>query len=170
MKRGLTDLSIRHPWWIIGLAVVITAFFATQFSKITIDTDPENMLSENEPVRLFEHETKENFDLSDFIAVGVVNSQGAFNPTTLNRVYNITAEIEEIEGVVADDIMAPSTVDDIRQGEDGTLIVGPLMVDEIDSQAEADYILSRINSNPIFKGKLASEDGQVVALMIPLES
>ncbi|MBU8934341.1 MAG: MMPL family transporter [candidate division Zixibacteria bacterium] len=170
MKRGLTDFSINHPWWVIGLAVVVTAFFAAQFPNMTIDTDPENMLRDDEPVRIFEHETKDNFGLSDFIAVGIINEEGAFTPQTLNRVYNITLEIEDIEGVVADDIMAPSTVDDIKQGEDGSLIVAPLMEDEIKTQQEADYILARINDNPIFKGKLASEDGKAVAIMIPIES
>jgi hypothetical protein len=170
MMKGLTNLSIKHPWWVIGIAVVITAFFAAQFPKITIDTDPENMLAKDEPVRLFEHETKENFGLSDFIAVGVVRDGGAFNPQTLNRIYNITAEIEEIEGVVVDDIMAPSTVDDIKQGAGGGLIIGTLMEDEIETQAEADYILSRINDNPILRGKLASDDGRAVAIMVPIES
>ncbi|MCK4632336.1 MAG: RND transporter, partial [candidate division Zixibacteria bacterium] len=121
MKKGLTNFSINHPWWVIGLAVVITAFFAMQFPKITIDTDPENMLAADEPVRIFEHQTKDDFGLSDFIAVGVVSETGAFTPQTLNRIYNITAEIEDIDGVIAEDIMAPSTVDDIKQGDGGTM-------------------------------------------------
>jgi len=167
MKKGLTNFSIKYPWMVIGIAVLITAFFAFQFPKMTIDTDPENMLADDEPVRLFEHETKENFGLSDFIAVGIIHETGAFTPQTLNRVYSITAEIEDIEGVIADDIMAPSTVDDIKQGEGGSLIVQPLMGVEIETQEEADYILKRINDNPIFKGKIASEDGKAVAIMIP---
>ncbi len=170
MKKGLTSFSIDHPWWVIGLAVVITAFFAMQFPKITIDTDPENMLAADEPVRIFEHQTKEDFGLSDFIAVGVVRETGAFTPQTLNRIYNITAEIEDIDGVVADDIIAPSTVDDIKQGDGGAMVVAALMEDEIETQDQADYILSRINLNPILNGKLASEDGRAVAIMIPIES
>ncbi len=170
MKKGLTNFAINRPWWVIGLAVVITAFFAAQFPKITIDTDPENMLAEDAPVRLFEHQTRDDFGLSDFIAVGVVREDGAINPKTLNRIYNITAAIEDIEGVVVDDIMAPSTVDDIKQGAGGVLLVGPLMDDEIETQEEADYILSRINENPILRGKLASEDGRAVAIMVPIES
>jgi len=170
MAKGLTQFSIKHPWWMLSIAVVITAFFAAQFPNITIDTDPENMLAEDAPVRLFEHETKNNFGLSDFIAVGVVVEDGAFNPETLNRLYNITAEIEDIEGVIVEDIMAPSTVDDIRQGDGGSLVVGPLMEDEIETQAEAEYILGRINANPILRGKLASADGRAVAIMVPIES
>jgi predicted RND superfamily exporter protein len=107
MKKGLTEFSIKQPWIVIAITVAITAFFAAQFPKIKIDTDPENMLPANEHARVFDHETKETFDLSDFIAVGVVADNGAFHPDLLNRIYRITAEIEDIDGVIPDDILAP---------------------------------------------------------------
>ena len=113
MKKILTDLSIRHPWLVISIAVVITAIFAAQFPNITIDTDPENMLPADAPVRIFEHETKENFGLSDFIAMGVVNEAGSFNPQTLNKIYNITAEIEEIEGIIT---MTARSMENVKKG------------------------------------------------------
>ena len=73
MKKALTEFSINHPWIVIALVVVITVFFAFQLPKIKIDTDPENMLEANEPVRVFDHEVKEEFGIYDFIAVGVVD-------------------------------------------------------------------------------------------------
>lgn len=170
MKKFLTNLSIKHPWLTIGATVVITAFFAVQFPKVTIDTDPENMLPADEPVRLFDHQTKEDFELSDFIAVGVVVEEGAFSVDLLNRIYRITAEIEEIEGVIADDILAPSLVDDIHQGEGGSIVIETLMKDEIKDPQQAEYILNRIIQNPILRGKLASDDGKAIAIFVPIES
>ena len=170
MRKGMTEFAIKKPWIVIGIAVVITAFFAMQFPNIKIDTDPENMLPADEPARVFDHLTKEEFALHDFIAVGVVTEAGSFNPTILNRVYDIVEEIEEIDGVIVEDIMAPSTVDDIKQGSGGSLIIETLMEDKIETQAEADYILSRINSSPILRGKLASDDGRAIAVFVPIEA
>jgi hypothetical protein len=170
MKKGITEFSIRHPWIVIGIAVVITAFFAAQFPKIQIDTDPQNMLEVDEPTRLFHSFTKEEFALYDFIAVGVVNDQTVFTADHLNRIYAITSEIEEIEGVIIEDIMAPSTVDDIKQGAGGLLVIEPLMEEEIETDEEAQYMLSRILDNPILRGKLASDDGKALAIFIPIES
>ena len=170
MKTIFTEFSIRHPWWIIGITVIITAFFAYQFPKIKIDTDPENMLTVDEPARLFDHATKEDFALHDFIAVGVIAEEGAFTVDLLNSIFRITAGIEDIEGVIVDDILAPSTVDDIKQGEGGSLIIGTLMEDEVETQEQADYIFQRIKQNPILRGKLASDDGKAIALFIPIES
>lgn len=170
MKRFIEDFSINHPWAVIGAVVVITAFFAWQLPGIKIDTDPENMLRADEPARLFDHEVKEDFAISDFIAVGVVDEGGAFNKDLLTNIYAIVEEISEIDGVVADDILAPSTVDDISQGSDGVLTVSTLLEAPPESDAEAQHILERIRSNPMFKGKLASDDGKAIALFIPIES
>ena len=63
MKKSMTNFAINDPWWVIGIAVVITAFFAAQFPRIQIDTDPENMLAADPPVRVFEHEMKETSSL-----------------------------------------------------------------------------------------------------------
>lgn len=170
MKKGLIEFSIRRPWLVIILAVVVTAFFAAQFPKIKIDTDPLNMLDKNEPVRVFDVATKDAFALHDFIAVGLVNDKTAFTPDLLNRIYRITAEVEKIDGVIVDDILAPSTVDDIKQGPGGSLIIEPLMGGEISTQTEADNILERIKSNPVLRGKLASDDGKAIALFVPIQS
>ncbi|MBD3169946.1 MAG: MMPL family transporter [candidate division Zixibacteria bacterium] len=170
MRKAITEFSIKKPWIVIAIAVAITAFFAFQFPNIKIDTDPENMLEHDEPARVFHEEAKDIFSLSDFIAVGVVAEGGAFTPGLLNRIYDITAEIEEIDGVIVDDILAPSTVDDIKQGSGGSIIINTLMDEKIETQEEADYIFGRIMENPILKGKLASEDGKAIALFIPIES
>ncbi len=170
MKRGITEFSIKNPRLVLLLAVAITLFFALQFPGIKIDTDPENMLAKDEPIRLFHGMTKENFGLYDFIALGVVEEDGAFTPELLNRIYRITAEIEEIDGVIAEDILSPSTVDDIKQGAGGSLVIETLMRDEISTEDEAEYIFGRIIENPILRGKLASDDGKAIALFIPIES
>lgn len=169
MKKQITEFSIKRPWVVIALAVLVTAFFAMQFPKIKIDTDPENMLPSDERVRVFYQNVKADFALYDFIAVGVVAEDNAFTPDLLNRIYKITEEIEDIDGVITRDIMAPSTVDDIKQGGGG-LLIEPLMGDEIESQEEADYIYTRIVDNPILRGKLASEDGKAIAIFVPIES
>jgi len=170
MRKGITEFSIKHPWIVLSVAVLISVFFAIQFPKIKIDTDPQNMLEADEPTRLFHSATKEDFALSDFIAVGVVAEPTAFTADMLNRLYNITAEIEEIEGVIVEDIMAPSTIDDIKQGAGGALVIEPLMEEEIETDTDARYVFGRIMDNPIVRGKIASEDGKAIAIFVPLES
>jgi predicted RND superfamily exporter protein len=170
MKKILTEFSVNHPWLVIIGVLVITAFFGFQMPKIKIDTDPENMLKADEPVRLTDHQVKEEFSLYDFIAVGVVDENGAFNKELLSNTYQIIEEIKEIDGVIVDDILAPSTVDDIRQDAGGILTVSTLLQEPPDTDEKAQYILGRIKDNPILRGKLASDDGKAIAMFIPIEA
>jgi len=60
---------------------------------IKVDTDPENMLSAEEPVRLFHDQTKRQLDLSDIVVVGIVHNKdpnGVFNPASPARIYELT--------------------------------------------------------------------------------
>ena len=52
-------------------------------NPLKIDTDPENMLSSEEAVRVFHNEMKHAFSLYDMVVLGIVNDKhpdGVFNP------------------------------------------------------------------------------------------
>jgi len=169
MKKKFLNLSIRHPRWVLAIAAVITVAAGAQFPKVKIDTDPENMLPADEAARVHHEEIKETFELSDFLAIGVVHGDGVFQPSILDRVARLTAGLEDVEGVVFEDIIAPTEVDDIFATADGGLRVETLMVDVPQSREEGEAIHARILVNPLLRGKLASDDGQALALLVPLE-
>jgi predicted RND superfamily exporter protein len=106
MKRlALTNFSLKHPWLVLIMVVVAVILFGSQFPKVNFDNDPENMLSEDESVRVFHHETKEKYGLYDFVIVGIVNEtdpNGIFNVKTLQRVDRLTKQLLSL-----------------RQGDDG---------------------------------------------------
>ena len=97
MKRlAMTNFSIRHPWLVLVLVMAITVFFGAQFPKVHFDNDPENMLSKDEFVRVFHHETKKKFGLYDFVIVGIVNEEnpdGIFNVETLRHIDTLTRQL-----------------------------------------------------------------------------
>ncbi len=60
---------------------------------VTVDTDPENMLPSDEPVRIFHNKMKKRMDLHDMVVVGVANEHdpnGVFNPSSLKKIYELT--------------------------------------------------------------------------------
>ncbi len=92
----MTSFSIRFPWIVIGLALAITILFGTQFPKVSFDNDPENMLAEGEPVRVFHNKVKAQYNLYDFVIVGIVNEaheDGIFNVETLGKIDALTHEL-----------------------------------------------------------------------------
>lgn len=100
MRNHLLDLGLKRPWWIILVVLLGTIGFALQFPKVNFDNDPENMLAEDEPVRVFHNEIKHKYDLYDFVIVGIVNDDnphGVFNVATLNRIDKLTRELLHLQ-------------------------------------------------------------------------
>ncbi len=171
LLHRIVDWCLHNPKTIIGIYVLITIGFLTQFPSIKIDTDPENMLRADEPVRVAHHEFKEQFALHDTIVVGVVNDSGqngVFTPKILTNIASITADIEEIDGVISYDIISPTGTDDI-QGRDDTLYIAPLMETVVTTQSEADLVRKNALNNEILKGMLVSEDGLAIAIAVPIK-
>ncbi len=97
MKRlKMTTFSIRFPWIIIGLAVAMVIFFGAQFPKVSFDNDPENMLAKDEYIRVFHNQVKAQYNLYDFVIIGIVNEEhedGIFNVETLGKIDGLTREL-----------------------------------------------------------------------------
>jgi uncharacterized protein len=96
MKLKLTNFSLRFPWIVTGLVLATVLFGTVQFPKVQFDNDPENMLSPDEPVRVFHNRTKEKYALYDMVIVGIVNTNhadGVFNVETLGRIDTLTRQL-----------------------------------------------------------------------------
>ena len=185
---GMVHLALNRPKWVAWVMTVTTLLVIalaavpsiwperfSQFHHITVDTDPENMLSKDEPVREFHHEAKERFGLSDIVVVGIINQrhpQGVFNADSLERIYELTQFAKRLqwdgEGVISIDLIAPSTVDNIEQGGLGSVNFSWLMSAPPKDDAAALQVLKRAQRIPFLNGTLVSEDGQALALYLPI--
>ncbi len=61
LKQMLISFATRRSWMTIVLLLVLAVFCGSFFPKVVIDTDPEHMLSADEPSRVFHNEAKRNF-------------------------------------------------------------------------------------------------------------
>jgi len=166
----IVEKSLDRPKTVLIIYALITLAFLLQFPRIAIDTDPENMLYADEPARVAHREFKGEFALHDSIIVGVVdesNPDGVFTPETLGRIAAVTKEIAKIEGVIAYDLISPTTTDDIVGGG-GTLTIEPLLKGAVPDRAAALAIRDAALSNPILKDMLVSGDGRAIAIAVPI--
>jgi len=184
LKQKTTDYSLSHPRVVTIVMVIVTLALGALIPLIKVDTDPENMLSADEPVRMFHSETKKRFALSDIVVVGVVNNvdpNGIFNVASLARIYELTEFAKTLRwpdpqgtdrqvGVIEVDLMAPSTVDHIGQGGPGVVKFEWLMKRPPSTSTEAMQIRDRAMSNPLLRGTIVAEDGKAICLYLPLTS
>ena len=151
---------------------------------LKVDTDPENMLSRDEAVRVFHNDMKRLFSLNDMVVLGVVNEdheQGVFNPESLRKVYDLTEYALTLRGqaigvddpdagVIEADVIAPSTVDNIEQGSLGAVKFEWLMPKAPETQADAVAVREKAARIPFLNGTLVSENGKALCLYLPITS
>jgi len=184
LRQSIANYSLSHYKLVTTVMIVFTLATGALIPLVKVDTDPENMLSEDETVRVFHNLTKERFSLNDIVIVGIVNNKnpnGVFNTTSLARIYELTEfaktlswpdekNLNEQIGVIEVDLLAPSTVDHIGQGGPGEVKFEWLMHKPPATEAEALEIRDKAMSNPLLKGTLVSEDGKAICLYLPLTS
>ncbi|MBL4801636.1 MAG: MMPL family transporter [Emcibacter sp.] len=189
----ISETAARRPkmfLWASGLLCLVMIIFVvlpsvwpasfTMLNALQIDTDPENMLSQDEPARVFHNSQKKEFSLYDMIVVGVVNDshpQGVFNRDSLADIHALAAFAKKIQwqddagekqGVVSVDLMAPSTVDNIEPGGPGVVKFEWLMKVPPVDDAAALTILEKARRLPLLNGTIVSDDGKAIALYIPI--
>ncbi len=187
--------ALNHPrniartiYLVTGLLIIFAIlpnFIAVPLlHPITVDTDPENMLSEDAPVRQFHTQNKAIFSLSDMVVVGIENQhheQGVFNAQSLTRIHQLTEFARNLhwqdekakngqEGVIEIDMIAPSMVDNIEQQGLGTVNFSWLMPTAPENDEQALAVLHKAQHIPLLNGTLVSNNGKAIALYLPLTS
>ena len=192
LKYAITDFSTKRYKAVTAVLILVTVVVGlwaavpsiwprtfSSFNSIKIDTDPENMLPADEPVRVFHNQMKKQLSLYDMVVVGIVNNKnqdGVFNPKTLADIYELTQYAKTLhwqedgkeEGVVEVDLIAPSTVDNIEQGGLGVVRFEWLMPQPPKTKEEALAIRQKAQRIPFLNGTLVSEDGKAICIYLPL--
>jgi len=182
--KRIVAFSLDHPRLITITMVVVMLGLAALIPLVKVDTDPENMLSPKEAVRVFHNFSKAEFSLHDMVVLGIVNEKdpdGVFNPDSLAKIYELTKFAERLRwpdpddptktiGVVEVDLLAPSLVDNIEPAGPGTVRFEWLMAEPPKTREGARAIREKARANPMLDGTLVSEDGKALCLYLPLTS
>ena len=176
----IIKFSLQRPRLVTTIMVLCTLLLGALIVRVHVDTDPENMLSKDEFVRIFHDRTKKEFTLYDVVVLGIVNDKdpdGVFNPGTLKKIdalskfaATLADPDDPVRRVEGRDIIAPDNVDNIQQAGLGQVRFEWLMKQPPESREEARKIRDYALNNPLPNGTLVSEDGRALALYLPVTS
>ena len=202
LGKASTNFSVNRPKTLAAIMLGATLILALlgglptiwpeafePLHSLKVDTDPENMLPDDDEVRVFDDRMKKKMSLYDMVVVGVVNTEdpnGVYNPQTLSRVYELTEFAKTLrwdredekgkKGVVIQDMIAPSTVDNVESGGAGMVRFEWLMPEPPTTQEEASAVLRRARNLPFLRGTMVPEDEngaadkEAIAIYLPITS
>lgn len=156
LRDGIVELGLRRPKAVILGSLILTLILSALIVRIQIDTDPENMLPGDDPVRVLNESMREDFGVRPMIALGIIDEDGVLTPETMTAAAAVIEEIGAVDGVVSEGIVSFKSASDVPPGEL--------------SQTDVDQIASAVEENPLFAGRVISPDGQGLAVYVPLES
>ena len=139
---AMVTYAITNPKTVVKATVIITLLMCGFLPFASIDVDPENMLSADEPIRVFHNQMKKQMNINDLIVIGIENPdhpKGVFNPESLNRIHAFSQFLKTVTwtegskklGIVTHNIVSPSQVDAIDAGEPGGIRFERLMNEPI---------------------------------------
>ncbi|WP_036187028.1 efflux RND transporter permease subunit [Marinimicrobium agarilyticum] len=168
-QTPLVRWAITHPrtvFWGLG---VLTVLFTALLPLIQIDTDPENMLPEDNPERVFHNQVQERFSMHDTLVVGMVHPDGIYQPRLLADLHSVTRYAEQLGGVISPDVMSLASVDNITQNEQNTLRFEWMMRTPPETAQDAERIRTQVEDLPLLFDTLVSADGKAASVYIPIE-
>ena len=171
--QRLLNFAIAKPKVIYSLILLVTCLSLAMLPQISIDTDPENMLSQDAPARIFHNQIKTDFLMRDMIVVGLVSKSSVFTPETLTVIEHLTNDILLLDGVIAQDLMSLSVVDNIRQltneqGVNQGIVFEYLMKQAPTSSQASSEIQQAVKRLPMLNNTLVSGDDKAVAIYVPI--
>ncbi|WP_286169809.1 MMPL family transporter [Halocella sp. SP3-1] len=157
----IANFSIRHPWIVISVFLIITVFFALQIPKVQMDPSLEGLVPEDMPSRVNLDKIEDVFGGTDALMI-ILETDDILNAETLVRAQQLSDELESWEEV--DKVNSPFTVQDVR-GEEDMLIVEDAIEDIPQSSAQREVIRERIKNNELIYGSIISKDFKAMAII-----
>ncbi len=170
-SRGkLVQWSMDHRWVVLGLVLLVTLAAGSRLPRLRTDTDPKSMLPASAPVRQFNDQVDRWFGLHpDVILVGISSERGVFARDTLARILALSDAITKLPGVIARDVVALPTVNDVSVSDDGVLQTQPILERVPGDDRAARQLEHRVLDNALLVNRLLSKDGKTTAIYVPIE-
>jgi len=176
----LLQLAVEKPKLVYSLVWFMVVMSLAMMPNISIDTDPENMLSSDAPARVFHNQTKADFQMRDMIVVGLVSETTIFTPNLLKVVEQLSTQILQIEGVIEQDLLSLSVVDNITQekmsqattntGNNNGIRFEYLMKKAPTTLEGSLAIQQAVKRLPMLNNTLVSGDNRAIAIYVPIQS
>jgi uncharacterized membrane protein YdfJ with MMPL/SSD domain len=103
---GLVELGLRWPKAVMLATALITLALGALIYLAEIDTDPENMLPADNPVREINRSMRAEFGARDMIVLGVVNEGGVLTAELLASSARLIDDIGLLDRVVPEGIVS----------------------------------------------------------------
>jgi predicted RND superfamily exporter protein len=160
-----TKNTNRIAWLIITMVLLVTVYFFMGMKKnARMETNLDEYMPKTHPAFVYSDKAEEWFNINDGIMIAIENKDGIYNATSLQKIKDITKELEDMDAFNDNDIMSLYSADNITGSEYG-MEVESFYKKVPDSQEKIEELRAKVKSNDMVFGRLISRD-ETVALIV----
>jgi predicted RND superfamily exporter protein len=154
---------------VLALAVVLLATLYVGSGVRFLETlnNQDSELPKSDPIVRTNDRLKAVFGDKADLLIGI-EADDIFTPGTLRKVAELSEKLKAVEGVIEDEIVSLTAVDNIEGSESG-LDVGPLVAEVPETPGAIARLKATVRANDLLNGKLVSEDGTLTLIRANVE-
>lgn len=157
---------LRNKLWFIIIPIILTIASVIFMIRIKINSNLESYFPDDLPSKVSSSIVEEHFGNGEPLLL-IFESDDILNPESLTRIKNITSDLKMKD--YFDDVISLFDMKDIK-GEDGTMIVDPLISDIPRDKNEIETLRNNIINNELAFKNFVSEDFRYSLVLINVNS
>ena len=164
MEKILNRL-LRLPWLTLLVILIISAgFFIVMRANTRMETDLDKYMPQKHSAFVYSNQAEEWFNIKDGIIIAIENKDGIYNPGTIEKIKDLTKELQKIKEIEKRDVTSLYTADNIIGTEEGMDVEA--FFKSVPETAEAlEDLRHKVRSNEMVFGRLVSTDEEVSVII-----
>ncbi len=161
MKK-ITRIATDYPKAILAIVFAITVFFIFGATKLEIRNNQEAELPQDDKIVKGIHTIDDVFG-ERTMALIALETEDIYNPKTLQKVKDISKDLESVDYVIKDEVNSITTVNSVKRNGD-EIDVGPFLMEIPESKASLELLKQEVLKNEMIRDQLVSTDGSLVVI------
>ena len=168
MKYILNKIS-HFPKISLFLILIITVAFIQIIKKnLRMETDLDEYMPKDNPAFVYSEKAEKWFDIKDGIIIAIENEDGIYGSKTLEKIKNLTRELQQLEQIEKDDVTSLYTADNIVGTEFG-LDVKSFYKKVPTSDSTLLQLQKHVRTNEMVYKRLISENEEIALIIANIE-
>lgn len=169
--QALARQSIGHPRLVLMIAVLVTLAALPGLFRLKLRTDGHALVDADAPEVIYDRQIRGKFGVEDQLVVLIrsEDTNGIFNPTTLQLVRDLTAACQKLPAINPSNVVSLATEPSLRW-RPGTLIRQTLLEMPPATPAESEQLREELRRIKLYDGTLVSADGRATVILLGVPS